>query len=90
MKRAERMQDRGANPLTSTIITSTRFDSVVRLINLPSYSSLLWTVGCYYNGGELGSTGAESKWRQTGWSRKDQTKLKANNYVAPKTYALAA
>ena len=54
MKRAERMQDRGANPLTSTIITSTRFDSVVRLINLPSYSSLLWTVGCYYNGVVLG------------------------------------
>ena len=44
----------------------------------------------FYDGGELGSTGAESKWRQTGWSRKDQTKLKANNYVAPKTYALAA
>jgi len=84
------MQDRGANPLTSTIITSTRFDSVVRLINLPSYSSLLWTVGCYYNGGELGSTGAESKWRQTGWSRKDQTKVRANNYVAPKAYALVA
>jgi len=53
MKRAERIQDRGANPLTSTIITSTRFDSVVRLINLPSYNSLLWTVGCYYNGGEF-------------------------------------
>jgi len=36
------------------------------------------------------STGAESKWRQTGWSRKDQTKVRANNYVAPKAYALAA
>ena len=47
-------------------------------------------VKCVYDGGELGSTGAESKWRQIGWSRKDQTKLKANNYVAPKAYALAA
>ena len=38
----------------------------------------------------MGSTGAESKWRQTGWSRKDQTKVRANNYVAPKAYALVA
>jgi hypothetical protein len=80
----------GFEAVTSTIITSTRFDSVVRLINLPSYSSLLWTVGCYYNGGEMGSTGAESKWRQTGWFRKNQIKVRANNYVAPKAYALAA
>jgi len=47
-------------------------------------------MGSAYDGGEMGSTGAESKWRQTGWSRKDQTKVRANNYVAPKTYALAA
>ena len=65
MKRADYILDAGAVPAASTIITSTRFDSVVRLINLPSYSSLLWTVGCYYNGGEIGSTGIRSEWRQT-------------------------
>ena len=54
MKQAERIQDGSSNLPYSTIITSTRFDSVVRLINLPSYSSLLWTVGCYYNGVVLG------------------------------------
>jgi len=41
-------------------------------------------------GVNLGSTGAESEWRQTGWFRKNQIKVRANNYVAPKTYALAA
>jgi len=94
MKRAERMQDRGANPLTSTIRTPgydllerCRLDHRIAKVEYPTRKTSL---GCSYDGGELGSTGAESKWRQTGWSRKDQTKLKANNYVAPKTYALAA
>ena len=64
MKRAERMQDRSANLLTSTISTL--------------FSNLLWKstrehidhcfgrekhLQCAYNGGDLGSTGAESKWR---------------------------
>ena len=68
MKRAERMQDRGAVPRWSTIRVSRYL--------------------C--DGPELGSTGAESEWRQTGWFRKNQIKLSANNYVAPSHYALAA
>jgi len=65
MKQAERIQDRGANPLTSTIRTPgydllerCRLDHRIAKVEYPTRKTSL---GCSYDGGELGSTGAESK-----------------------------
>ena len=71
---------------SSASITIEATNTDVKIIQ----KSVIVLSSLFMMGVNLGSTGAESKWRQTGWFRKNQIKVRANNYVAPKAYALAA